>query len=77
MEQTRREFVKSGTAAIFFAAAGCSLFIKKREPDLTVAIVDGKIRVPAEKLKDALLIDVPNEDKILVFRTAGRVDRRR
>jgi len=68
MHQTRREFVKTGAAAALVACTGCSLFIRKREPDLTLQAVDGRVRIPADKLKDSLVVDVVDVDKILVFR---------
>ena len=68
MEQTRRDFVKAGAVAAVAACAGCSMFIKKRDADLTLKVENGAVRIPNDKLKDALVVDIEGVEKILVFR---------
>jgi len=73
----RRDLLRAGAVVIAtIALPGCaSLFVKKREPDVTVAAVSGEARVPVTAApwvrggQGTLAIAIEGrEDKILVFR---------
>ena len=73
----RRDLLRAGAVVIAtIALPGCaSLFVKKREPDVTVAVASGEVRVPVTAApwvrggQGTLAIAIEGrEDKILVFR---------
>jgi cytochrome b6-f complex iron-sulfur subunit len=69
MNPTRREFVKAGAAAVV-ACAGCSMLARKREPDLTLKLVDGEIRIPNATLQESLVLEIPDVQRVLLFRVS-------
>jgi len=60
--------MKTGATAAAVLCCGCSLFIKKRDPDMTLKAVGGKVRVPDRQLSESLVLDIKDEGKILLFR---------
>jgi len=73
----RRDLLRAGAVVIAtIALPGCaSLFLKKREPDVTVAAAGGEVRVPVASApwvrggEGTLAVAIEGrEDKILVFR---------
>src|SRR5262245_63974002 len=72
----RRDLLRAGAVVIAsIALPSCALFLKKREPDVTVAAANGEVRVPVTAApwvrggEGTLAIAVTGrDDKILVFR---------